>query len=526
MLALMFGIGISIIAYNLLLPVIQLNPFKLAVSMFLATGSIAVLLIYRGKAEPAWLPHIFLTAFISYQTYEYLILPGVDYAMMLSPFALIYSYVFLDKPSIQRIYGALLCGLPLLCLTNPEGLLYDIWIRCLVINTFLWLFFDKFSRVSALTVDALYKSLHAKQSLLSNVSHEIRTPLNAIFGGLQIIQQAPEDAEKVKRISAISIQSYNHLIKIISDILDINQVNEGKLKLHRMPVNLYALIHSITEEFASSAAQKGLLLRCDVPKELNDQRRLVDETRFSQILRNLLSNAIKFTKQGLVEVVVGVQQDNITIQVIDTGVGIPQDFLPKLFDEFEQVNTSRAGELKGSGIGLSITKSLIELMGGNINVVSNEGKGSTFELSIPLPVSEDIDSETPEPSKNAQIINTTNILLAEDNDTNRLVFTVLLENPLIKIDIAHNGQQAIEKAMINHYDVIFMDIEMPVMNGIEAFKYLKSKNIGTPIIACTANSSEADIAKYYQLGFSDVITKPYLRQHLLSSVVKNTSNAA
>ncbi len=525
-LALFFGMCLAVIVYNFLLPTVQMNPYKLAASSFLATASITVLLLYRGKAQPTWLPHIFLAAFISYQTYEYLILPGVDYAMMWSPFALIYAYLFLDKQLWQRIYGVLMCGLPLLCLINPEGLLYDIWIRCLVFNTFLWAFIDKFSRVFASTIDALNKSLYAKQNLLSNVSHEIRTPLNAIFGGLQIIQQAPHHVERVKKISATSLTSYNHLIKIVSDILDINRANDGKLKLLPTQVNLYALIHSITDEFTSSASKKGLFLRCDIATELNSQYRHLDEVRFSQILRNLLSNAIKFTQEGRIELVVTTDHDNVVIQVKDTGIGIPQDFLPKLFDEFEQAHSSRVEELKGSGVGLSISKKLTELMGGNIDVASTAGKGSTFVLTIPLPITGSIDSETPDASDEATIVKRTNILLAEDNETNRLVFTLLLENPLLKIDIAHNGQQAIEKAIKNDYHAIFMDIEMPVMNGIEAIKFLKSKNFSAPIIACTANSSEADIAHYYEIGFNDVVTKPYLKHHLMSSLIKNTSSSA
>ena len=242
-------------------------------------------------------------------------------------------------------------------------------------------------------------------------------------------------------------------------------------------------------------------------------------TRFGQVVRNLVSNAVKFTDEGsvIIGVDIGAQNSEVILTISDTGVGIPKAKIGSIFDTFEQVEASRSTERRGTGLGLAITKRLVEMMDGSIQVESVEGVGSRFTVNLKLPVTQE---PTADEQQGEQIteIEPARILLAEDVMTNRLVFNALLKGCPYQIDEAINGQVAVEKALSNEYDVIFMDIQMPVMDGLNALETLKAADYSKPIIACTDNVMRENIEQYMDSGFDSIIGKPYLKEDLISNI--------
>jgi len=366
---------------------------------------------------------------------------------------------------------------------------------------------------------------NAKSDFLANMSHEIRTPLNGLFGSLQIIQQNEEDPAAVHKYSAIAMNSYHAVLGIVNDILDMTKITEGKVELYPEPARLGDILGNVYSDFSGIAREKGLQFELHISEGAKQHNRMIDSLRLGQVLRNLISNALKFTDQGKVEVLVEVGQrsDQIAIVVRDSGPGIDEAKIETIFEAFEQAQASRTTERRGTGLGLSIAKRLVELMNGRIDVASKLGEGSTFTVSVELPV-------THEPVKQdieEQIIdiNPARILLAEDVKTNQIVFEVMLRDGPYEIDIADNGEIAVEKALSADYDLIFMDIMMPKMGGVEALQALKIAGYNKPVIACTANVMKEDVKTYLEEGFKSVVGKPYLREDLVTQIQAAVSRA-
>ncbi len=357
-----------------------------------------------------------------------------------------------------------------------------------------------------------------KQEFLSNMSHEIRTPLNAVTTITNLLKERA-DAEDQKLLESLQFASTN-LLLLINDILDFTKIDLGKVKLENRPTPIRSLLNNIKNTYNSLAKEKGLHLILEVGEQLNVAYEL-DETKLSQILNNLIGNAIKFTNSGSVKICVDKIGENdqlheIGFKVIDTGVGIPSDFLGELFESFTQplsVTTKKQG---GSGLGLAIVKKLIQLHGSDIHIDTKEGNGSTFYFNIWL---QPCESQTEKVIQKNQSLTGLQVLLAEDNTINTLVATKLLSKWGIVADCAKDGVEAVQKTTLKKYDVILMDIHMPEMNGYDATVAIRTSNncnAQTPIFAFTADIMVKDHS--YDQYFNGFLRKPIEIEQLYQAI--------
>jgi signal transduction histidine kinase/ActR/RegA family two-component response regulator len=367
----------------------------------------------------------------------------------------------------------------------------------------------------------------AKHQFLANMSHEIRTPMNAIKGMTDIlIRRNPKEDQK-EYLDGIK-QSSDSLLVIINDILDISKIEAGKVELEQETFSVQELVNNVHTIMQFKAEEKGLGLLKDIPDEnLTVQG---DATRLRQILLNLIGNAIKFTEKGLVTTSIQSNQFgdklNLHFTVSDTGIGVDQDRMEKIFQSFEQAYSDTSRKFGGTGLGLSISKKLVELHGGNIWVESEKGKGSRFHFTIPYAVAEtSVEANQSEDSNTniAEALKGIRVLLVEDNLFNAVVAQEELEDAIegVHVEVAENGIIALEKLKISTFDVILMDVQMPVMNGFEATRAIRNldkEKATTPIIAMTANVLKEEVDLCYQAGMNDFIGKPFDTNELLSKI--------
>jgi PAS domain S-box-containing protein len=345
----------------------------------------------------------------------------------------------------------------------------------------------------------------AKSDFLANMSHEIRTPMNGVLGSLQVLKQ-DDLSDASKEMVEMGITSSKNLLSIINDILDLSKIEANNISLESIPTDIVDLFKSITTELAVLAEKKSIGLTFNI-KEGMHVYWLTDPVRLRQIILNLLSNAIKFTLKGEVEITLGEQDERLMIKVEDTGIGISEDQISKLFNRFEQADSTTTRHFGGTGLGLPIAKQLANLMGGEITVTSEENIGSTFILTLPLRKTDLKDDDKLEltPAPNAEKLN---ILLAEDNRINQKVFSAIFRPTKATIRIANDGVEAVDEVGGLLPDLIFMDIQMPNMDGVQACEIIKRSYPTIPIIALTANVMTRDIDKYKQAGFDHCLGKP------------------
>lgn len=363
-----------------------------------------------------------------------------------------------------------------------------------------------------------------KEFFLSNISHEIRTPLNGLFGIIQSIEANYAEPKKVKSYIASALQSYDHIMSLVNGLLDLSKDKVAEEPIRPRPFYLADVMNLVINEQESIAEQKGLHLEYHIPEWEALSQRMLDPVKLSQIIRNLLNNAIKFTRKGTVTVHVHstAVSDSVKISISDTGIGIPKDKLAIIFDAFQQVDNELDKQFQGTGLGLHIVHTLIERMGGLVEVRSVLKKGTTFELFIPLPICEDIKQEQKtQPAPPIVFPEQLSVLLVEDNEINQMVFCSLLENENIKVIVAEDGYSCLEVIEKNDFDLIFMDIQMPGMDGIMTFESLQKMNIKTPVVALTGNVMPKQVAEYYKTGFTDVLPKPYKREQILNMLVRH-----
>lgn len=368
------------------------------------------------------------------------------------------------------------------------------------------------------------KSEKFKQRFLANMSHEIRTPMNAVLGMTNLVLETPLSIKQKKYLEAINKSSQNLLV-IINDILDLSKLEAGKMELEMIPFNIEDSITQIKDTLRFNAEEKGVklitIINDDVPRFL-----MGDPSRLNQILINLAGNAIKFTEKGSVEILV--ENDTafegaIKFRVIDSGIGIPLEKLDLLFQSFQQVDSSTSRKYGGTGLGLTISKTLVELQGGKISMKSELGLGSEFYFFIPYEKATKESFNVLENSKmtDKASLDGIKILVAEDYEYNQIVLRDTLEHLIknVKIDVAENGKIAIGKLEQNEYDLILMDIHMPEMNGLDACKFIRNEmdkpKKFIPIIAMTANVLSTDIEATKDVGMNEFVPKPFKREELL-----------
>lgn len=371
----------------------------------------------------------------------------------------------------------------------------------------------------------------AKSNFLANMSHEIRTPLNGIIGASQLLSRSavlPDQQELLQTLQT----SGNLLINIISDILDISKIEADKLIIAPVTTNIRRCVKTVIDisQPGITNQHKPIVLSYIVDDNVA-QFVKVDEGRLQQILVNLIGNAIKFTDEGAVTVTVkgseikdGVQ--DISFHVKDDGIGISQESLTQLFKPFTQVNTTALRKYGGTGLGLSICKKLVELMHGKIWVISKETEGSMFIFSLPLQVtSEEVVAELKPADKETFHYRPLRILLAEDNKMNQLIASKIFKKVGYNIDIAENGLDAIRMNDSQQYDLIFMDIQMPEMDGLQATRSIIKKHgkSAPPIIAMTANVLSEDENECTMAGMKDFVSKPFTFERLENVIQKWTS---
>ncbi|MDB5015659.1 MAG: rpfC [Mucilaginibacter sp.] len=370
----------------------------------------------------------------------------------------------------------------------------------------------------------------AKSNFLANMSHEIRTPLNGIIGTAQLLSLSELSAEQHELLQTLQSSS-NLLINIISDILDLSKIEADKLALHPKPVNIRTCIRTVFEIINPALAIPGKNIDLRYTIEDNTAQYLkMDESRIQQILVNLIGNAIKFTDEGFVALHITATNvaDNmqqVTFSIKDTGIGISEESLSQLFKPFSQVNNTALRKYGGTGLGLSICKKLVEIMNGKIWVESKETEGSVFSFSVPLPIASiSKKNEEPELANGDYQYRPLQILLAEDNKMNQFIAGKTFKKIGYSIDIADNGRIAIEMMEHNTYDLIFMDIQMPEMDGLQAAKYIIDTygDSAPPIIAMTANVLSEDELKCKQAGMVDFVSKPFTIDRLEKVIQKWT----
>lgn len=370
----------------------------------------------------------------------------------------------------------------------------------------------------------------AKSAFLANMSHEIRTPLNAITGMAHLLRRSGLTSEQTDKLDKIQ-NSSNHLLQIISDILDLSKIEAGKFELEEGPIHIESLLGNVASMLGQKAREKGLCFK--IESTTASDHFSGDQTRLQQALLNYASNAIKFTEHGHITLRVtqeGETGNTATLRftVEDTGVGIKPEVLPKLFGAFAQADNSTTRQYGGTGLGLAITRKIAELMGGTAGVTSIPGQGSTFWFTVALRKMH----ERAEPivqagiGVNEQAIRRDHagksILLVEDEPINQEIAKLWLEEVGLTVDLAMNGKEAVDKVRSGRYALILMDMQMPVMDGLEATRQIRQStdHRATPILAMTANAFAEDKKKCFAAGMDDFITKPIEPQILFTTLLK------
>lgn len=365
----------------------------------------------------------------------------------------------------------------------------------------------------------------AQSKFLSVMSHEIRTPMNAVIGISNLLLHDNPKKEQVEDLNMLHFSATN-LLGLINNILDLNKIESDKLELEEMSFNPDELCRDITESFRTEALVKKIRISYHNTSDIKPYV-LADGFRFQQVLTNLVSNAIKFTEEGHVQVRLHTSETadgfiQVKTEVIDTGIGIEAEQIPRLFNVFEQANRTTARKFGGSGLGLSIAKKLIDLMGGTISLESRAGEGSCFTILLTMKKSsrENGPEQPMAVSEDHPLLNGMRVLIAEDNPVNVIILQKFLVKWNAISEVATNGAEAEEMVRLQSYDMILMDLHMPEKDGYEATRAIRQAGYMMPVLALTADAFEQTRERALAAGMNDFITKPFNPEQLLNKLVQ------
>jgi signal transduction histidine kinase/CheY-like chemotaxis protein len=374
----------------------------------------------------------------------------------------------------------------------------------------------RFSETLRLAAMQAQQGLKAKSEFLSTMSHEIRTPLNSVVGMAHLLQRSKPRQDQKEHLDVLMFSAAN-LLSIVNNILDYNKIEAGKIIIEKINTDLPAICRNIVSGLRNLANEKMIGLQLDIDERLT-QKVIGDPTRTSQVINNLLHNAIKFTKEGMVRLSVKADKfENgfvtVTISVHDTGIGIPIEKQQLIFERFTQADSSTSRSFGGTGLGLSISKKILEMQGSDLKVKSKPGEGSEFYFTQTFAISEEKAETTADTVKDipeeTKLLQDVGILLVEDNPLNVLVAQTFLERCGASIDVAVNGEEALEKFDALRHRVVLMDLDMPVMDGYEATRRLRLQGETLPVIALTASLPKEVESDVYAAGLTDIIVKPF-----------------
>jgi signal transduction histidine kinase/CheY-like chemotaxis protein/HPt (histidine-containing phosphotransfer) domain-containing protein len=368
------------------------------------------------------------------------------------------------------------------------------------------------------------KASDSKEAFLTNMSHEIRTPLNGIIGMIRKLRKEKPTITQQNYIDN-ALRACKHLLSLINNILDFSKIKAGELILESIDFNLEDEIDDVKKILISQASDKELNFEIDFEPSIS--KALVgDPSRIRQILINITGNAIKFTEKGFVRISckpisTNSESQTVEIKITDSGIGMSEKYLERIFNKFQQEDASSSRRHQGSGLGMTITKELVDLMEGTITITSEKGKGTEVTLVLNLPIGNPENIEILDTNINTSILEGKSILIVEDNEMNRYVAINTLEPYNVKITEAQNGERAVEIVKNQSFDIILMDLQMPIMGGEQATEIIrKDLNITTPIIALTANAFIKELEKCIAVGMNNYIIKPFEEIHFLKIIIK------
>lgn len=369
------------------------------------------------------------------------------------------------------------------------------------------------------------EAVKAKGEFLANMSHEIRTPMNGIIGTIGLLLDGETTTEQNELLQMASHSGYS-LLTIINDILDLSKLEAGMINIENIEINLTHIVKDAVALMEIKANEGGIDLKVNYDSE--NLYHMGDSTRIRQVLLNLMSNAIKFTEKGWVEIKLECHkksdtEQDVIFKVTDTGIGIPPDKLNSIFESFSQADVSTTRKFGGTGLGMTISLSLAKMMNGEITVESEVNKGSCFTFKLPLKLSTNKIHNKKELKKELARQYNKKVLLAEDNKINIVIAVKVLKKLGLEVDVAKNGKLAVEM-FNNDYDIVLMDMQMPVMDGIEATKRIIETGSKTPIIALTANVMQEHVDLCLKAGMQGLIPKPFKQENLIKELDKHLKN--
>ena len=449
---------------------------------------------------------------IGYAGLEVAMVAGNLMPALWMPFICIFCYLLHTKHTARLLSFLILIGLSLAWL-NPEALDKSLWARHLVITCLAILFIEfMISLVEAMQLQnqALAQS---RQLFLASISHELKTPLNGAMGAFEAIKAGSKDSKNVEMYASIGQLSCKNASDLVDDLLAYQKLSYETGALDRKAVPINDLVLKLAREYKNRATDQNLSFSLKSEIDSGQVRRF-NEIGLEKILRNLLDNALKYTKTGGIVVSINAESETtLQISISDSGRGIPADQLRQIFDPLYRADTT----VSGSGLGLAIVKRWAKAMGGNVDVKSTVGLGSTFTLTLPAPVIQR--EETLETDQAIELDNQRGrVLLVDDSATNRLVFQALLKETNFELTTAVNGNEGLKTGLSEEFDVIFMDINMPDMNGDEVTRQLISKGVKTPIVAYTAGVLPQDIEQIHESGFAATLLKPADKDAVLKQI--------